>query len=222
MSAKAAVKRWMFGEARPFRVRLGLLRGLRFHIDPQSKLQRLLGLDEAELTRPVRRLAAGIRSGVDVGANDGWYAVYLASRPGVGRVLAFEPDPGCRARLAENLKLNPGCGAKITVSDQMVGDQAAPGWCRLDDVAADLPGPILLKIDVDGGELEVLRGGAGVLTGTDCRVVLEVHSRELEEQSVAILTSYGYTCRVVKNGWYRAIVPESRQLPHNRWVVATR
>ena len=32
----------------------------------------------------------------------------------------------------------------------------------------------------------------------------------------------GYRTRIIKNGWYRAVVPEGRVVPFNRWFVARR
>jgi hypothetical protein len=43
----------------------------------------------------------------------------------------------------------------------------------------------------------------------------------LERDCQAFLQGLGYQTHIVKNGWYRAIVAESRNIRHNRWLVAT-
>lgn len=49
----------------------------------------------------------------------------------------------------------------------------------------------LLKIDVEGGELEVFKGGLSILDIVD-RIVLEYHSQELRQEVTELLAKYGY------------------------------
>ena len=223
MSLRTAAKSMLLGRpgARPRRIRVGLLKGLQFTVDTACKSQRIVGLDEVEIAAPLRKLADECVSAVDIGANDGWYALYFASRPNIHRVVACEPDAEQLENFAANFGLNPpNLAAKVTRVDQFIGDREGAGWDKLDAIARGLPGPVLLKIDVDGGEMGVLRGGEELIRSGAARIVLETHSAELEEDCLEFLRSRGYTCEVVRNGWYRAVVPESRALPHNRWLVA--
>jgi hypothetical protein len=34
------------------------------------------------------------------------------------------------------------------------------------------------------------------------------------------LERLGYTCRVIKNAWWRLLIPEQRPIEHNRWFIA--
>ena len=52
---------------------------------------------------------------------------------------------------------------------------------RVDDLCAELPPPYLLKVDVQGGELDVLAGSERTLLSTDC-VVLETTLIEFFDQ----------------------------------------
>src|SRR5262245_9992826 len=142
---------------------------------------RLLGLDESEIASVTRRLAAEAKSAADVGANDGWYALYFASRPNITRVFAFEPGEMVVEAMRKNFQLNdPAFLTKTTLVTAFVGNK--PGQSsrvRLDDYVSQLAEPILLKIDVDGGEIDVLEGGREILS-SDCRLIVETHSEELE------------------------------------------
>jgi hypothetical protein len=225
MGLKSAVKRWVLGRPgpRPRAVRVGLLRGRRFVVDVGNKSMRLLGLDETEIASAMRRLSRGVATGVDVGANDAWYSLYLASVPSVRQVLAFEPEPSHHARFEENFALNdPALRAKVRLVPKFVGRTRDERTVPLDDELRDAAGPILIKIDVDGGEMDVLRGAGATLARPDVRLVIETHSAELERECVALLERAGYRTTIIPNGWYRAIVPEQRMIAHNRWLTAAR
>lgn len=216
-------KRLLLGApgARPRRVRLGLNRGRLFPIDSGTKGMRLLGLDERELEAPMRALSEGAHVAVDVGANDGWYTVFFATQPGIRVVHAFEPHAPLREQFQRALDLNCIAPERVRLHDEFVGDSTRAGWCRLDDVLGDESGPILLKIDVEGGELDVLRGAERTLARTRCRLIIETHSRALETDCLEFLRARGYAARVVHNAWYRRLLPEARVIEHNRWIVAS-
>lgn len=128
---------------------------------------------------------------LDVGANIGLFSVPLgiAARGASGQLVSFEPMPVSAARLRENLAAN---GVAAIVMELALGDQdgtltlvpvepgatanahvvdpATPGALevrvrRLDDVADELRlGRCdIVKIDIEGGELAMLRGGVGFL-----------------------------------------------------------
>jgi hypothetical protein len=108
MTFKSRIKSLLLGAPgpRPQRISRGVLRGAMFTVDTSSKSMRLLGLDEAEIAGWLRRLAARAAVAVDVGANDGWYAVYFALQPNIARVFAFEPDDRLHETFRQNLALN--------------------------------------------------------------------------------------------------------------------
>jgi FkbM family methyltransferase len=143
---------------------------------------------------------------VDVGANLGMFSVwasrYLAP---TGRIIALEPHPDAYRLLRRNLSrvpcaaeaLNVACGAteqtlplyfspeRLTVAtlerpaDQLLERIEVPVR-RLDDVLTELGVQRigLLKIDVEGWELQVLDGAEDCLRRTD-RLVLEVDRGQL-------------------------------------------
>jgi len=64
---------------------------------------------------------------------------------------------------------------------------------RLDDVIDDgVPSPHLVKIDVEGGEYEVLRGGENLFAKRRPRIIAEVHHQEAAEQITRWLSEYQY------------------------------
>lgn len=122
---------------------------------------------------------------VDVGAHAGGYVFWAASLSGeTGRVLAFEPDPTLARQLRWNVTAN-GADRRILVVAAAVGAQAGEGSLLLgrgatdenrlaeDGTSGDLPVRVVsladavkeaklaridcLKVDVEGGEADVLK-----------------------------------------------------------------
>lgn len=118
---------------------------------------------------------------IDVGANSGSYSILAGSVVGA-RVLALEPIPSTYLRLVANFNLNciespsetmnialgslPGSvymTSSLDTTNQIVFDQNSVQSIKvdiktLDLIASDLV-PTLIKIDVEGWETEVIRGG---------------------------------------------------------------
>jgi len=124
---------------------------------------------------------------VDVGANAGYFSVLAALLPNV-QVLAFEPSPRELARLFRHLQLNSlgnvtvfpfGLSDRAALEDLWVARDSNPGmnstrqltgrgnlgkisrpFKRFTDLvpASQVPGIKLVKLDVEGAEMKVLRG----------------------------------------------------------------
>ncbi len=216
---KQLLKRVLFpGGEGPRKVRFGPAKGLTLLIDPAAKSQRILGLDEAEIARPFAKLVAGARTFIDVGASDGYYsALALKLNPSV-RAVACEPREELRPRYEANLRLNGLDGGRSVWVGQLIGE----GGTRLDDLADGQGRPLLVKIDVDGAEIDVLKSGSRLFEEPDVAVILEVHSPRLENEALDLLKFHGFDCTIVPNAWWRLFLPERRPLELNRWVVATK
>ena len=123
---------------------------------------------------------------IDVGANSGSYSILAGSVIGA-RVLALEPIPSTYLRLVSNFELN---GIKSPSEARNIGIGSSPGKIymtsfldttnrivfdnesgqsievdieTLDLVASNII-PKLIKIDVEGWESEVIRGGSDILS----------------------------------------------------------
>jgi FkbM family methyltransferase len=150
---------------------------------------------------------------IDVGANSGMYSIVLAKQfPQMG-VICFEPDRRCAAQLSGNLFLN-NLEDRVEVHEFALSDTNGESkfsrfpdenrgrsairesgefkvrTALLDDVC-DLSGSrIAIKMDVEGHELNVVKGAMGLLSGNDCVLQIECFSAVAELEGV--LKAVGY------------------------------
>lgn len=227
---KAKVKPLLFSSAMvPRTVRFGPAKGVSLNLCRLDGLQLEFGLYETELHSVFSRTAPDAGVIFDVGASAGYTTLLLGSVSAHAQIVSFEPDVAALALLERNLKLNPSISSRVRVVPLVVGRSAPAagdspgGQAGLDDLVGrgEIPAPNLIKVDVDGGEMEVLSGAARTLQVHRPLVVLETHSRELEDACVAFLQSFHYSVRIVKNARWRLLWPELRPIDHNRWLVAT-
>ncbi|SRR5260221_6475073 len=200
-------------------VKTGPARGLQLHFEPPFKTQRWLGLEEVEIAPAFAKWIPRAGAFVDIGAHDGYYTAWVAARNRTARVIACEADPAFRELCKKSLRLNGlEFGERISWIDGFAGTSGV----TLDSMMRSLAEPILVKIDVEGAEVDVLRSGRESLLAKQAALIVEVHSEPLEQEAGELLRSLGYGVEVIKNAWWRAILPEPRSLPLNRWLVAER
>ena len=156
--------------------------------------------------------ACGLDCVVDVGANIGLYSLYQAIRKKAKRVISFEPAPSVFPRLMANLRtnlitnvdaLNSAVGGHIgevefletqlsfnchIASDEQKGISIP--CVTLDSALSGVPRVNLLKIDVEGYELQVLAGASNMLSRTD-RIVIEIAAPSTLNDSKRILHMHG-------------------------------
>jgi FkbM family methyltransferase len=160
-----------------------------------------------DLVRQERRRHDGEAVFLDLGAHWGFYAL-LARRSGLfDRVVAFEPDPTNYAQLQANLFLN-GAETAIEARQLAVSDgertfglglrsrgnrgatrlveaqQADQITCRAVRVDGQLDFRdrlLVVKIDVEGHEIEAIEGLVGLLAKNRCIIQVEVWSDPEEE-----------------------------------------
>lgn len=201
----------------------GPLAGIRLHLDLHGELMIYLGLYERETYADIRRLLRGCRGAVDLGAARGDLTIHFLRQPEMLRVIAVEPLDREREQLTANLALNGfASDPRLQVHPGFAGRGEPPLWRTLDELTSGMPGPVFLKIDIDGPEAEVLADARELLQKTDCRLLIETHSPEAENGCAELLQTMGYAMKIISPAWWRVFMPEHRPIPHNRWLAAWR
>ena len=149
-------------------------------------LQRFEWLQIPAMLRACRELQPA--AFIDIGANFGLYTCIVGRQRLAQRLIAFEPNRAVVERLRQHIALNGLTGVEI--HETAVGatmhkaalSLGAPGYDALSSVVSAHPGgyeidvvaldetlafvgePLVIKIDVEGYELEVLQGAKNLLT----------------------------------------------------------
>jgi FkbM family methyltransferase len=152
---------------------------------------------------------------VDIGAHVGWYSLRAARAVGsTGLVIALEPDPKNRHQLETNLSLNkvrnckvvplaawsrpgrmpwrPGQESVWHKIDEQEGSEVIEA-ARVDDIVAkwNLERVDWIKMDIEGGEVEALKGAAATLCRFRPALFIEVHGTL--EQLKELLNGFRYS-----------------------------
>lgn len=163
---------------------------------------------EVDLLRYLVRMGIRGEVALDVGAQIGNHAVFLANFV-ADRVVCVEPNPAVLPILRRNTASNAG---RYTIVDAGLGAEEGRGDLQQPDAAntgtmqvtagdririttldALAPaGVVLVKIDVEGMELDVLRGGDTLLRTQHPHLVIEAATPEAHAAHRAFLAPYGY------------------------------
>lgn len=185
------------------------------------------GFEQAQVEFLMSRMSKGCDCFIDVGANIGLYALEAARSGFAQDIHAFEPDTRNYGQFMGNLYLND-MDRRIHLHPLAVSDisgdlnfhlfpdtstgrtrVARPGEAAvaltattLDDFFNLTGKDIFLKIDVEGHELSVLKGGGRLLRENKCFLQVEIWP-ENAAQVTAFLKMQGYAqVNRIEDDWY--------------------
>jgi FkbM family methyltransferase len=155
---------------------------------------------------------------IDVGAAFGFYTIMASKRVGQqGKVVAIEPQPNILEMLNRNIKLNKLANiitlnyavysqktkVKLYSTYSIFQERAGQGLQSYTEVSADTLDNLLqqvdidqvnwIKVDVEGAELEVLKGAVGILSrSSDISLLVEVHGPDLLKPLLELTELYKF------------------------------
>ena len=227
-------------------IQTGFGKGLKFNVG-ESIAGYLLGTQEPHVQAAIIHL---VKSGMivyDLGANVGFLTLLFARAVGAnGKVIAFEPVPANADRIVLNAKLNGfdhvivRCEA-ISKSDGTarfaVGAFATIGKLEtkppslteeirevptrsVDSVLSELPSPDLIKVDIEGAEVDCLNGAGELLKGRRPLLLIELHGTNESVNEILTGAHYGSLVlgsdRPITEGHWNVQIlayPKERPLP---------
>jgi len=187
----------------------GANRDARMYVDLAAEKFYWLGTHEDRIQRHLQSVITKDDVVYDIGAHVGFFTLLCARL--ARHVVALEPLPENAGRLRENIAANAltnvtvraaAAGARDGAALMTEGATSLEGRVASHDFASGryvpgvtidalvregCPPPSLMKIDVEGWEAAVIRGGRATIAAERPRLVVEVHSRGAGDAVLAAL-----------------------------------
>ena len=208
-------------EPRIHRIPFGPIKGKRICITFAVSPRMYLGIHEPWVARLAHDLIQPDDIVYDIGAHVGYTSLLFASLASTGIVYAFEILPSTvgsflrktvESNDVHNIVIhNVGLAASARMIELPIGptmmtslvsppgmQKGATDLCRvvsLDDYVIEnkLRLPSLIKIDVEGAEVDCLLGGLKLIRKCLPKMIVEFHSADLLRKGYSILAPLGYT-----------------------------
>lgn len=170
------------------RVIRGPFRGARMFLNPANSKRKLLGLYEHVLNTWISQVAPQKDFAFDIGSNTGYdlYGLaHLISRQNTRAIdiIGFEPEAKAFPELTTPQSWPQYSKCRIEIIEKYVGAQDSETTITLDQCFAQhgsLAGKRgLIKIDIEGAEVEALRGAETLLNDSKHDWLIEIHGKQL-------------------------------------------
>lgn len=186
--------------------------------DGQNLIYKKINMNEIYPDLLTQCLFSKIKSFVDIGANNGYYYSLKAAKFGINEIHSFEPNPKILTHLYKNiyennfqeaikvyemalsnlppstlsLASNRGANSRIIQKKRIRDKILKVSSRKFDDLDLTLTGPTLMKIDVEGYELDVLKGANNFVERNRPYVILEINNTLLTEYGTNMMDIESY------------------------------
>jgi FkbM family methyltransferase len=208
------------GTEKALRVKGGIGKGLLLELNPRWEPHVWQGFFEPDAERIMEGYFGPGKTFYDIGGGIGFYSL-AAARKG-SQVCTFEPDPKNFKTIKHHAEINgleknvhlfslaayshtgvlnmlpsnPGRGTGCAHAQAIFGGADADCFqapcTTVDDFARKNPPPDLIKIDVEGAEVDVIRGADWLMKDLRTPILCEVHTAELAAEIEKIVLDRGY------------------------------
>lgn len=209
----------------PVTILAGPFRGARMVLNPANSKRKILGVYEHILNDWLEKTLGRVEVVWDIGANDGYFTYGCAAtikRHGKQcRIVAFEPGIAEIPELTEPMKWPEYADVKFDFIPKFVGAENTDTTLTLAQSAMERPEaverPGLVKVDVEGAEVEVLKA-VGPLLAEPHAWVVEIHGDHLIEPVSDVFRKAGRAFDIIDPRPHWLFGPEMRTLKTS-WLV---
>jgi hypothetical protein len=199
-------------------------------MNPRHSLRKIFGLYEYELNQWLEQALHRVVRVLDIGANDGYFtfgcaAAFCRLRK-TGEIFAFEPQDAAYAQLiaSERLRLNSDSSGNVemTIRKCFLGSVEGEGRTTLDALMRELSltqgEGTLVKIDVEGAELDVIKGARSWLQPSNF-FVIEIHKEKFLTELKQLFAESGHGLLQINQRPLPFLGREDRD-EENWWLVS--
>lgn len=208
------------------RIWRGPFRGARIVMNPRNSLRKIFGVYEHELNNWLDLAIRRVTRVLDIGANDGYFtfgcgAAFQRLRK-AGDIIALESQARHVAILHESVLAQRASAVRFEIVQGFAGRERRPGVLTLDTLPC-ISNPAmrthtLIKIDVEGAEVDVIQGASSWLQPTNL-FIIEVHEARFIEPLLAIFAQHDLRLSLVGQRPLFLLGPEARDRD-NCWLVS--
>ncbi len=213
------IRSWLIGS--PVRILLGPIAGWKWLVESGNNSY-WLGIYEQKYVQTFSQQITLGNTVFDIGSQAGYYTLIASRLTGKdGQVFSFEPFPPnidfvkkhCHLNNCTNVKLfEVGVGGssgkrKFQANNSFMGHFSRHGELEvdvvtLDELAAkkDIAPPNVIKIDVEGMEYWVLRGGEKLILKYKPTIFVATHGKGNNSRVLQLLQDWGYDIVMIGNG----------------------
>jgi Methyltransferase FkbM domain len=191
-------------------------------MNPRDSVRKILGLYEHELNPWLEQALRRVTRVLDVGANDGYFTFGSAAaflRLGkTGEIFAFEPEVRNLQKLRDSIAVQAQTQIRFQIFDALVGRERREGATTLDALPENDRRNTLVKIDVEGAEIDVISGAHSWLDSSNL-FVIEVHQESFLAELTRIFAERGHSLVQINQQALPLIGRETRE-KNNWWLVS--
>ena len=212
----------------PLKILGGPFRGSRVFLNPRHGKRHILGLYEQVLNPWLEQVLSEVEVVYDVGASNGYFTYGCATaikRHGkMATILAFEPGLlGGLHHLTSPAGWPQYAQVNFEFIPYLVGNHSDQTMTTLDQTLSDRPHlkdrKSLIKVDVEGAEIEVLEGASSLLS-TPNHWVVEVHGDHLLKPVLSFFEDAQQKVEVLELKPHWLLGSEKRTIKTS-WVVTS-
>jgi precorrin-6B methylase 2 len=207
----------------PLRVLRGPFRGSHPVMNPRHSLRKVAGLYERELNHWIEEAIRRTNTVIDVGANDGYFcfgcaAAFRRLRKN-GQIVAIEAQEQHIRKLESSLSTESNPDVPIDLIHAFAGATDGNGFVTLDGLDESISrNNTLIKIDVEGAEIDVLDGARRWMNPSNL-FVIEVHQEEFLSAISERFAAAGMPVVQINQQPHPLLGRERRDL-ENWWLVS--
>jgi len=220
--AAELLKSFLPNRPMPTRIWRGPFRGARIVMNPRDSIRKILGLYEYELNPWLEKALRRSKRVLDVGANDGYFTFGCAAafqRLGKkGEIICFEPQEQHMLKLRRSIAAQNCPDIRFEIIHALVGREVREGMTTLDATPTTDRRDTLVKIDVEGAEVDVVEGARSWMDKSNL-FVIEVHREAYLPELKQIFAERGHRLAQINQRPLALLGRETRD-KNNWWLVS--
>ncbi len=201
------------------RIQLGPFKGAQLLLDRSHSKRQVFGLYESVLNDWITAKTPGKHFVFDVGASDGYHTfgfAHLIKKSSSPRVIAFEPIEAKCEIITEVASWGEYKGCDIQALPLTVGSVVSDTQTTLDRILSEMKIQDddfgLVKVDVEGAEVDVLAGSEMLLKMENVDWLIEIHGDHLIPEVAKYFVEAGRAFLIQPERKIPFLSPEQREI----------